>query len=179
MNIFLSQDNVVDSVRDLDDLRLQKQCVETYQLLDLAIREKEAGHEIKAGHYHHPVYLFYKDNIPFLAYYGYICCCEYLHRFCKRHSLLEFFQDRCSEFLNINAYVNSVEGIFVKPNFTPYYMEGSIKDPNHIRTTENVQDLFKKKLINKWNADKSKGRPLRWTNRQVPEFYKKEMMKSE
>ena len=27
--------------------------------------------------------------------------------------------------------------------------------------------------------DKAKGRTPKWTNRQVPEFYKKEMMKSE
>ena len=77
MNIFLSQSTVADSVKDLDDLRLQKQLVECYQLLTLAIKEQQEGHEVKAGHYHHPVYLFYKDNIPFLAYYGYICCCEF------------------------------------------------------------------------------------------------------
>lgn len=180
MNIFLSQDTVADSVKDLDDLRLQKQLVECYQLLTLALKEQQEGHEVKAGHYHHPVYLFYKDNIPFLAYYGYICCCEYLHRFYKRHILLEYFlQDRCSELLDINCYANSVEGIFVPPKFTPYYMEGSKGQPNYIRTTDNVSALFQQKLINKWNNDKAKGRPPRWTNRQVPEFYKKEMMKSE
>lgn len=180
MNIFLPyEDDIVKSVQSLDDVRLQKQAVEVYQLLTLAIKEQQEGHEVKAGHYHHPVYLFYKDNIPFLAYYGYICCCEYLHRFYKRHTLLEYFQDRCSELLDINCYVNSVEGIFVPPKFNPYYMEGSKGQPNYIRTTENVGELFRQKLIKKWNADKEKGRKPRWTNRQVPEFYKKEMMKDE
>jgi hypothetical protein len=176
MNIFLPyEDDIVKSVQSLDDVRLQKQAVEVYQLLTLAIKEQQEGHEVKAGHYHHPVYLFYKDNIPFLAYYGYICCCEYLHRFYKRHTLLEYFQDRCSELLDINCYVNSVEGIFVPPKFTPYYMEGSKGQPNYIRTTDNVSALFQQKLINKWNNDKAKGRTPKWTNRQVPEFYKKEM----
>ena len=72
MNIFLSSSSAKKSIQELDDLRLQKQLVEVYQLLTLAIKEQEEGHEIKAGHYHHPVYLFYKDNIPFLAYYGYV-----------------------------------------------------------------------------------------------------------
>ena len=77
--------------------------------------------------------------------------------------------------LDINCYVDSVEGIFVPPKFTPYYMEGSKGQPNYIRTTENVGELFRQKLIKKWNADKEKGRKPRWTNRQVPEFYKKEI----
>ena len=60
-----------------------------------------------------------------------------------------------------------------QPYYTPYYMEGSIVQPNYIRTTENVSDLFQDKLIKKWQADKEKGRQPRWTNREVPGFYKK------
>ena len=179
MNIFLSQNNVVNSIKDLDDLRLQKQLVEAYQLITLAIREKEVGHEIKAGHYHHPVCLFYKDNINFLAYYGYISCCEYLHRFNKQHALLEYFRTKCTEMLDISVYGNSIEHVFIAPKYIPYYMEGSKGQPNYIRTTKNVSALFKQKLIKKWENDKAKGRPPKWTNREVPEFYKKEMMRSE
>ena len=170
MNIFLSQDNVADSVKDLDDLRLQKQLVEVYQLLDLAIREKEVGHEIKAGHYHHPVYLHYKNNIPFLAYYGCKCCAEYFWRFTKFHKLMDYFIN-----LADNLFVEYKGKVIPQPNFTPYYMEGSIKDPNHIRTTDNVSALFRQKLINKWNNDKAKGRMPKWTNRDVPDFYRKEI----
>lgn len=175
MNIFLSRNNVVDSVRDLDDLRLQKQLVEVYQLLTLAIKEQQAGHEIKAGHYHHPVYLFYKDNIPFLAYYGYECCREYHHRFNKWHSLTNYFDSRMYDF---NMFVIDNDGYILAmeiPQYVAYYMEGSKGQPNYIRTTENVGELFRQKLIKKWNTDKEKGRKPRWTNRQVPEFYQKEM----
>lgn len=164
MNIFLSQDTVADSVKDLDDLRLQKQLVECYQFLTLAIKEQQEGHEVKAGHYRHPVYLFYKDNPSFLCYYGRKCCIEYEYRFDKEHALKDKFR-----------LIHIIYDLQFEPAYTPYYMEGSIKDPNHIRTTENVSALFQQKLINKWNNDKAKGRTPKWTNRQVPEFYKKEM----
>ena len=78
--------------------------------------------------------------------------------------------------LDINAYVNAIENIYSIPNYIPYYMEGSKGQPNYIRTTDNVSALFQKKLINKWNSDKAKGRTPKWTNRQVPEFYKKEII---
>ena len=177
MNIFLSQDTIADSVKDLDDLRLQKQLVECYQLLTLAIKEQQEGYEVKAGHYHHPVYLFYKDNIPFLCCYGLICCFEYSLRFNKKHKLFDYFYSQSSKFMkklmsgSVRAYIAGYEN----PQFIPYYMEGSKGQPNYIRTTDNVSALFQQKLINKWNNDKTKGRPPRWTNRQVPEFYKKEM----
>lgn len=166
MNIFLPyENNIVKSVQSLDDVRLNKQAVECYQLLVNAIKEKN-GEPIK-GYRNHPVYLFYKNNPDFLAYYCLCCCYEYSERFRKVHSLL-----------------SSLRGITVLPKdndvlYTPYYMEGSKGQPNYIRTTANVSALFQQKLINKWNNDKAKGRPPRWTNRQVPEFYKKEMMKSE
>jgi hypothetical protein len=47
-------------------------------------------------------------------------------------------------------------------------MEGSKGKPNYIRTTENVSELYQKKLINKWQNDK---RPPKWTNREKPDFY--------
>ena len=59
-----------------------------------------------------------------------------------------------------------------KPEFTPYYMEGSKDSPNCIRTTENVSRLFQDKLCKMWDNDKANGRPPKWTNRQAPEFYK-------
>ena len=175
MNIFLSQDTIADSVKDLDDLRLQKQLVECYQLLTLAIKEQQEGHKVKAGHYHHPVYLFYKDNIPFLAYYGYECCKEYSYRFGKLHSLTKYFDNQMVEIGLLRFDKERYDNAFGVPQFTPYYMEGSKGQLNYIRTTENVGELFRQKLIKKWNADKEKGRKPRWTNRQVPEFYKKEM----
>lgn len=170
MNIFLPYEyDIVKSVQSLDDVRLNKQVVECYQLLTSAIKEKN-GESIK-GHRNHPVYVFYKDNLKFLSFYGYICCCEYYNRFNKHHSLFNYLHDKCSEMLDINAYVNAVENIYSIPNYTPYYMEGSKGQPNYIRTTENVSALFQQKLIKKWEQDKAKGRQPKWTNREVPQFY--------
>lgn len=171
MNIFLSSSSAKQSIQELDDLRLQKQLVEVYQLLTLAIKEQEEGHEIKAGHYHHPVYLFYKDNIPFLTYYGYECCREYHHRFNKWHSLTDYFDARMYDF---NMFVFDSDGYILAmeiPQYTPYYMEGSKGQPNYIRTCDNVSALFQAKLCKKWDDDKSKGRQPKWTNRDVPQFY--------
>ncbi len=161
MNIFLPyEDDIVKSVQSLDDVRLNKQILETYQLLISAIKEKNG--EKPNGWYKHPIYVFYKDNIRFLANYGYNCCREYYYRFKKPHKLEERFNDYIHDFFAEQ-----------EPKFTPYYMEGSKGQPNYIRTTENVSALFQQKLIKKWEQDKAKGRQPKWTNRDVPEFYKK------
>lgn len=170
MNIFLPYENdIQQSVKALDDVRLNKQAVEAYQLLELAIKEKKAGQEVKAGHYHHPVYLFYKNNPNFLAYYGLQCCFEYYYRTIKMHWLENKFYE---------YFIDNNENFSVYPVYTPYYMEGSIGQPNYIRTIENVSALFQDKLIKKWQADKAKGRNPKWTNREMPEFYK-EYLKGE
>lgn len=159
MNVFLAYGNNIEkSVQILDDIRLNKSILETYQLLDLALKEKNAGHEIKAGHYHHPVYLFYKDNIDFLAAYGLKCCLEYEYRFNKKHSLADVFRNK------IIIHELKYNGLF-----TPYYMEGSKDSPFCIRTTKDVYILFQQKLISKWQND---NRKPKWTNRDMPEFYK-------
>lgn len=173
MNIFLPyENNVKKSVENLDCLRLQKQLVEVYQLLTSAIKEKNG--EVIKGHSNHPVYLFYKDNPKFLAYYGYECCREYYYRTKKWHSLTKYFNDimdyyRMFEYDSDEGYIISME----IPKFTPYYMEGSLGQPNYIRTTENVSKLFQNKLCKKWDADKEKNRPPKWGNRPIPEFYRK------
>lgn len=171
MNIFLPyENNIPESVKALDDVRLNKQVIETYQLLDLALKEEIAGQEVKAGHYHHPVYLFYKNNRRFLCYYGYIACQEYKYRFNKTHNLFFIFQQLImSKFTDM---VDLEEWKVIQPEFTSYYMEGSLGQPNYIRTIEGVSGLFRAKLIKKWEADKAKGRNPKWTNREMPEFYK-------
>ena len=172
MNIFLPyEDNIVKSVLVLDNSRLIKQILEVKQLLLNAI--KESYGEIPKGYANHPVYKFYKENIAFLCYYGYIACQEYQYRFGKEHELFcEFSSLFMSKFC---GYIDPYTYKLKQPPYTPYYMEGSKGKPNYIRTTTNVSALFQQKLINKWNNDKAKGRPPKWTNRQVPEFYKKEM----
>ncbi|NCD06403.1 MAG: hypothetical protein EOL97_09805 [Spirochaetia bacterium] len=177
MNIFLSGEGktnyeiVMNSVKELDTVRLQKQCVESWQLLSLAVEERENGKEIKAGHSHHPVYLFYKNNPKFIAWYGYNCCLEWEDRFSKIHSLTDMFLREMNNFGMVEEDEGFIKSIEV-PDFTPFYMEGSLGQPNYIRTTENVSQLFRNKLCKKWDSDKVKGRPPKWTNREKPEWYK-------
>ena len=154
MNIFLPYENDIrKSVQSLDDLRLNKQILECYQLLDNAIKEQN-GEEIK-GYKNHPIYVHYKGNIGFLAVYGHQCCREYHIRFGKCHKLNQPFWEVC--------YTTS------SLNYVPFYMEGSKGQPNYIRTTENVSALYQAKLITKWENDK---KPPKWTNREMPSFYK-------
>jgi hypothetical protein len=50
-------------------------------------------------------------------------------------------------------------------------MSGSKNSLDCIRTTENVSNLFRQKLIMKWNNDKLKNRNPKWTNRESPKWY--------
>lgn len=178
MNIFLPyEDDIGESVKALDDVRLNKQAVECYQLLTMAEREKEFGEPTSKGHYHHPVYEFYKENPAFLACYGVWCCAEYFYRFNKRHKTASYFTDIGSKY-DLFGICNNIVVRIYEPDYIPYYMEGSKGQPNYIRTTQNVGKLFRKKLVKKWVQDTEKGRPPKWTNREVPEFYK-EVMKGE
>ena len=58
--------------------------------------------------------------------------------------------------IKYTEYVDCVNFKVIQPPYTPYYMEGSKGQPNYIRTMENVGDLFKQKLIKKWENDKIK-----------------------
>lgn len=157
MNIFLPYENdAVKNVQSIDDLRLNKQILECYQLLSNAIKEKN-GEEIK-GYKNHPIYVHYKDNVDFLGAYGLVCCAEYRSRFQKIHKLSDFF-------------FSFMYGKKAPVEYTPFYMEGSKGQPNYIRTTENVSELYQLKLCAKWDSDKAKGRPPKWTNREIPSFY--------
>lgn len=160
MNIFLPYENdIAKSVNSLDDLRLNKQSLEAYQLLSNAIKEMNGG-EIK-GYKNHPIYVYYKGNWKFLYLYGVHCCDEYMYRFGKIHELRHSFEK-----ITFGMY----KGVTI--NYTPFYMEGSKGQPNYIRTTENVSELYQRKLCAKWDNDKAKGRPPKWTDREVPSFYK-------
>ena len=161
MNIFLPYENDIrSSVQCLDNLRLNKQILECEVLLNasLAYLKDNAPN----GYFKHPVAQFYKDNPEFIAYYGYECCKEYRYRYNKEHELEKIFRD------NEVWEVCPDEDGFIPPKYIPYYMEGPITSPNHIRTTENVSALFQAKLNKKWLNDK---RPPSWGNRCKPEFW--------
>ena len=154
MNVFLPEITISASVECLDDRRLIKQILEIDTLLDDG-----------KGYNNHPVKVFYRDKKIFLAHYGYICCCEYSQRFGKIHKLHKVFD----EYINTNGgfklkYMHWQDGL---------YASGSKNSPDFIRETEHykVRQLFKQKLINKWNNDKISPK---WTNSNPPVWYNKE-----
>jgi hypothetical protein len=161
--------SIKKSVESIDNVRLNKQIVECYQLLTSAIKEKNG--EIIKGHSHHPVYLFYKDNLEFLAYYGYECCREYYYRNKKWQSLTQYFDNIMNDF-NMFEYDDGYISSMQIPKFVPYYMEGNKDSPNCIRTTKNVSQLFRDKLIKKWQADIEKNRPPKWAGWGCPSWAK-------
>lgn len=147
MNIFLPYpNNIYLSVRSLDDKRLNKQILETFQIL-------QVSKGLSEGYKNHPIIKHYIKFPKFLNSYGYLCCEEYKYRFNKTHKLFNKFN------------------LYSTPWYIPFYAAGSINTPECIRTTDNVGELYKQKLIDKWESDKFKGRPSKWTNRDIPNFY--------
>lgn len=164
MNVFMPCENIAKSVQSLDDARLRKQIVECKVLLDGAIAYRNG--EKPNGYFKHPVAQHYKDYPLFLACYGLECCTEYIIRFKSKHKYNDMFFNLCGDKMFENDFT------FVPP----LYAEGRKNTPECIRTTdpEKVYDLFKQKLVNKWKADKEKGRPPKWTNRGTPEWVNEE-----
>ena len=158
MNIFMPEETIYDSVKALDDKRLIKQILECKTILDIALDET------KKGYAKHPVVVYYKDYPKFVFAYMIIACEEYEYRFRKPHKILEFTNDNYDLF---ERYCNKFYGL--SESVKPFYCEGSIKDTNCIRTTENTVELFRNKLCKKWDNDKY---PPKWTNREPPVWYK-------
>lgn len=164
MNVFLPYErNLRKSVQCLDDLRLNKQILECLQLLNVYIRH-ELNHEEKVGYRNHPVYKHFSStsyNLYALMKYAVECCIEYKHRFGKDHRLYLDINDLNKRLFQ---YPDNIDYLY-----QPYYMRGSLGQPEYIRTTENVSQLFQDRLVEKWKSDK---RVPKWTNRDEPEFWR-------
>lgn len=171
MNVFMPCATIEDSVRALDDKRLIKQILECKQILEA--NERVLNGEQKVGYANHPVVKHYRDlglvGMYFLVCYATRCCNEYRFRFRALH---DFARDLVQPYI-IMRYRLMEEA----PNGGGYppiiYAEGSINSPDCIRETNNekVFELFKQKLIKKWDNDKY---PPKWTNREKPSWYKGE-----
>lgn len=147
MNIFQPYEDVTDCAQALDDRRLIKQILECKQIYDSGMQNR--------GYSNHPVTQHFKRYPFYVVRYALACCYEYYQRFGKRHSYENFFIDEFDELLH-----NATDADFKTPFFYAQY--------SSIRTTENVPELFQKKLIDKWSHDR---RPPRWTRRDAPDFW--------
>lgn len=151
MNIFLPYENdIIKSVQSLNDKRLIKQILECKQIYMAASGESQ-------GYKNHPIVVHYKHYIQIVLIYGSKCCIEYFLRFRKHHKYWDWF-NMCGSHTDLII------------NYIPFYAEYPKTDKRCIRTTENVSELYQKKLIDKWQNDKIEPK---WTNRDAPEFYKK------
>lgn len=160
MNIFQPYEDVTDCAKALDDRRLIKQILECKQIYNSGVQ--------KRGYSNHPVTVHFKRYPFYVIRYALACCDEYYQRFGKKHSYADFFVDEFDELLH-----NATESDFKTPFF---YAQYSISNPACIRTTENVPELFQKKLINKWSHDR---RPPCWTRRGAPDFWIQSIMSTD
>lgn len=170
MNIFLPSDNAEECVMALDTLRLKKQIIECKTILNAILAYKNGEQEL--GYLKHPVTQFFKDYPAFVAYYGALCCSEYLAREKKSHADSDYFSTKCNELFEKEKETDG-SIIYKNPAFVYYYMEGAKSDPLNIRTTDPtlVIQLFQAKLTQKWEHDKEEGRQPQWGCRQIPKFY--------
>ena len=168
MNVFMPCESIEESVRALDDNRLIKQILECKQIIETNLRVFggfwDYGKGV-IGYRNHPVVKHYRDTylgFEFIATYGAECCDEFERRFSKEHAFQGFF-----------TYIFPIiDDVILMSAITLIYAEGSIKSPYCIRETDNekVFELFKQKLIKKWDNDKY---PPKWTNREPPSWYKR------
>lgn len=160
MNMFITHKNdLFLSAKCLDDARLNKQILECKTMYEAIMRWEDG--EVGVGYLRHPVVQHYKDYPLVLITFGFVCCMEYDYRFGRRHALNNWFYD-----------IGMTTGKkFEYKSFVPFYCQKPKSDPTHIRTTENTDELFQKRLCEKWDSDKAKGRPPKWTRREVPHFY--------
>ena len=82
MQTFLPYEHFRESLAVLDNIRLNKQIVEAWQIY--------TGRVPQANH---PACLMWADHRPALGRYLFTACVEYVHRFGKDHSILEKFLD--------------------------------------------------------------------------------------
>lgn len=98
MNIFILHEDPIISAQMLDDMRVVKMIVESYQQLVSAVRRHGAldedlpltkdGKPMKGGHHHHPCTRWTGDsraNYLYLCQYADALCDEYAKRFGKEH----------------------------------------------------------------------------------------------
>lgn len=156
MNLFLPYaDDIDKSVQSLDNRRLCKQILECKTMLDIANDPTHTG-----GYARHPIVRHYtstKRQIKFLRYYANKCCEEYKFRFGKEHAYAK--------------YMPKTKYFLGKPTYTPVYIEGSKPIQYWTTVHEDVSDLYKLKLLNKWFHDKYSPK---WTNRDSVSFKENE-----
>lgn len=169
MNIFMPYKNIKESVAALDNVRLNKQILECYQIYQVALGKSQ-------GYKNHPITKHYIQYPDFLRLYGYWSCLEYHRRFGKRNIYQDYFYYQLQFAPDIEEIQNITESLCKTVNKIPLiYVQYPKTDPRCIREHDEkkVLELYQKRLSEKWNNDVVKGRPPKWTNREEPKFWEK------
>ena len=152
MNVFILDRDIRKSAQMLDDAHLKAQINETCQIL-MANYNHKLYPNAKIEHINHPVTKFYanKDCLTELVNYGYELVIEYRNRFEKTHQN-EFFLD---EYVRRTEDIVYICGSFAE---SKTYVNGSM--------TDNIDS------IRNYIMTKPHTRPLIWTNREKPDWWK-------
>ncbi len=163
MQVFITNKDLKISAMELDDVRLSKQITEINQILLCYINELTVD---KVGHQNHPINIHYKSKqgVKTLIDYEYRLCVEYKFRFNKYH-MGYFTLDGILGAIKINDYYDWEDN----KDFNVAYIKGQ-KGVNQIIDKDNPYELYKTLLSNKWDNDI---KPPKWTNREIPIWYKR------
>lgn len=169
MQVFLTNENLAINAMELDDSRLSAQCKETIQLLcgmenlDKFIKDDN----VKIGHSNHPIFQNYYSmgNMMFLTEYLSYLCKEYYYRFGKQHQSYFTMQYFIQQYGFYSGQCEDEFGDICECKLA--YVKGQ-KDKDQIITTENVYELYRELLCEKWNNDKTEPK---WTRRNIPSWY--------
>ncbi len=149
MQIFRPFESHTLTAQFLDDIRLNKQIVEAYQIALICFKKLELIPAIKMGYQNHPMVSFIFNNgkpyIPDLLTYITTLNNEWIARGFKRS---ESFYQNIDELLKI--LILHVDK-FNYDTIPPCYIYGGIND-----LTSNAYQMYQDLLYEKWSKDKIK-----------------------
>ena len=149
MQIFRPFESHAQTAQFLDDVRLNKQIVEAYQIAILCLKRMELVPAEKMGYNHHPMVDFIfnqeKPYIPDLMIYIKVLNDEWINRGFKRSP------DFIDKLNKINQLILDNLSRFSLGKMPPYYLYGGVVD-----TTTNAYQMYQDLLYQKWSQDKIK-----------------------
>lgn len=147
MQIFRPFESHEETAQFLDDVRLNKQIVEAYQIALLSLKKLELIPAVKMGYQNHPMVNFIfnhgKPYLPDLIAYITILNREWIARGFKRS---ESFYENLQYLL---TFIITNPDKFTYDKIPPYYVFGGVIDD-----TENAYQLYQDLLYQKWSTDK-------------------------
>lgn len=135
MQIFLPYPNFRDSIKVLDNKRLGKQRVETYQIISAITRRPKLDGTPYRGWLNHPCTIMWKNNVPALKLYLNNCIEEWVTRGFKNTMDMETIHEDTilPEWFGYEKFHSSHRANLLKKDFQFY---------SQYKWTENPQDPY-------------------------------------